>query len=60
MAGSYGRMPDEKKMYAEMDLGTLIDAEKIKKDPARLKAAMTCRKEKMAAMEALDKTKKGA
>lgn len=31
---------DEKEWRAERDLNTLIDAEKIKKDPARLKPAM--------------------
>lgn len=60
MAGKYGSMPDEKKMMAEHDLMTLIEAEKIKKEPARMKAAMQCKKEKMAAMEAIGNTKKGA
>lgn len=38
---------------AESDLRTLIDAEKIKLDPARLKAAMTKKKE-------MEKALKGA
>lgn len=55
MAGAYGKMPDDKKMQAEMDLGTLIEARKIEKDPARMKAVAACKKEKMAAMEAIGK-----
>ena len=50
MAGAYGNMPDEKKMMAENDLHTLIEAEKIKKDAARFSAAKKCAKEKMAAI----------
>lgn len=60
MAAAYGKMPDEKKMMAESDLHTLIEAEKIKKDKARMSAAMQCKKEKMAAMEAIGNTAKGA
>ena len=61
MAGAYGKMSDEKKYMAESDLHTLIEAEKIRKDSARMKAAMQCKKEKMAAMEAIDSSKqKGA
>jgi hypothetical protein len=45
---------DEKKMMAEGDLHTLIEAEKIRKDSARMKAAMQCKKEKMAALTSLD------
>lgn len=48
---------DEKKMMAEHDLSTLIEAEKIKKDSARLKAAMQCKKEKMAMLESLGNKK---
>ena len=51
MAGAYAS--DEKKWQAENDLSTLIEAEKINKDKARLAAAMKCRDEKMKAMEAL-------
>jgi hypothetical protein len=54
MAG-YAGMPDEKKMMAENDLHTLVEAEKIKKDKARFSAAMKCRDEKMKAMEAIKK-----
>jgi hypothetical protein len=59
MAGAYGKN-DEKKMQAEHDLMILIDAEKIKKDSARMKMVMHCKKEKMAAMAAIDGKSKGA
>lgn len=36
---------DEKKWRAEADLRTLVDAEKIKADPERMKAAMKCHAE---------------
>ena len=55
MAGAYGKMTNDKKMQAEMDLGTLIEAERIRKDKARMSAAMQCKKEKMATMEAIGK-----
>lgn len=48
-------MSEEKKWQIEQDLRSLIEAEKIKKDSARLKAAMQLKKEKMAEMEALSK-----
>ena len=57
MAGDYAEKGEHKmsaeemKMRGENDLRVLIDAEKIKKDPARMKMAMTCRKEQMDAME---------
>lgn len=60
MAGAYGKIPDEKKMMAKADLHTLIEAEKIKKDSPRLKAAMQCKKELMADMEAIGDKSKGA
>lgn len=60
MAGAYSKMPDEKKFRAENDLHILIEAEKIRKDSARMKAAMECKKEKMAAMEAIGSKAKGA
>lgn len=44
---------EEKKWKAEADLRTLIDAEKIKGDPDRLKAAMTCKREQMDALKNL-------
>jgi hypothetical protein len=46
---------DEKKMIAESDLHTLIEAERIKKDKARFAAAMKCRDEKMTAMQQIKK-----
>ena len=51
----YPTASDEKKFRAESDLATLIEAEKIRKDKARMTAAMACRDEKMKAMEALKK-----
>lgn len=54
MAG-YPTASDEKKWRAESDLGTLIEAEKIKKDKPRFKAAMACRDDKMKAMQSLKK-----
>jgi hypothetical protein len=61
MAGAYPA-PSAKKMdkeaakyAAEMDLKALIEAEKIKKDSARYKAAMMCAKEQMKAMESIGK-----
>jgi hypothetical protein len=51
-------MTKENREYqAQSDLGTLIEAEKIKKDKTRFAAAMKCRSEKMAAMAALDEEK---
>jgi hypothetical protein len=47
-------------MMAEADLHTLIEAKKIEKDAARMKAAMQCKKEKMAAMEAIGNKSTGA
>lgn len=41
----------EKKWRAESDLRTLVDAEKIKADPDRLKAAMKCKREQMDALK---------
>lgn len=57
MAGAYGKMADDKKMMAESDLHTLVEAERIRKDSARFKAAMKCRDEKMAAMKDISKEK---
>lgn len=39
---------DEKKWAAQRDLETLIEASKIKKDPARMKACKSCAKERKA------------
>jgi hypothetical protein len=47
----------EKEWKADSDLRTLIEAEKIKKDKARLAAAMKMRKEKMADMQNLEGAK---
>lgn len=44
----------DKEYQAEDDLRTLINAEKIKKDKARLSAAMKKHKEMMAAMQAVE------
>lgn len=41
----------EKKWRAESDLRTLVDAEKIKSDPDRLKAAMKMKREQMDALK---------
>jgi hypothetical protein len=45
---------DEEKWRAESDLRTLIDAEKIKADPKRMKAAMKCRAEMKKAVDAIE------
>lgn len=42
---------EEKRWRAESDLRTLIEAEEIRADKPRLKAAMNIRKEKMASMK---------
>ena len=44
---------EEKEWRAEADLRTLIDAEKIKADPERLKAAMKKRAEMKKALDAV-------
>lgn len=44
---------EQKKWMAESDLRTLIDAEKIKADPERIKAAMKCRDEMKKALGAI-------
>ena len=50
----YGKMSDEDKMYqAERDCDTLVDAEEIKKDKPRMKAAMKYAKEKMKSLKAV-------
>lgn len=49
------RMMQDKSYMADNDLHTLIEAEKIKKDKGRFSGAMKKRKEKMAAMENLQK-----
>ena len=47
-------MDEDMRWRAEDDLRTLVEAEKIRGDSKRLKAAMAMRKEKMAAMKSLD------
>lgn len=48
----YAKMSDEDKMHqAADDCRTLIDAEEIKKDKPRMKAALKAAKEKMAALK---------
>ena len=49
--GEHKMSPDEMKVHGEMDLRTLIEAEKVKKDPARMKMAMSCRKDIMDSLE---------
>lgn len=44
----------EQEWQAENDLRTLIDAEKIKRDPKRLKAAMAKRKEMKKDLDAIE------
>lgn len=46
---------EEAKYRAEADLRTLVDAEEIKGDKARMSAAMACAKDKMDAMQAVRK-----
>lgn len=45
---------DEKKWRADADLRTLIEAEKIKSDKGRLKAALAMKKQLMDQMKSLD------
>lgn len=52
MAG-YPSASSEKKYAAEMDLKTLIEAGRIKKDKARYKAAMACHAEQMKMLEGM-------
>lgn len=42
---------DEEKFQAEMDVRTLVEADDIRKDKPRLKRALACAKEQMAALE---------
>ena len=44
----------DKEWQADNDCRTLIDAEEVKKDPARMKAAVKKAKEKMAALKEID------
>jgi hypothetical protein len=45
----------EKKWQAESDLRTLIEAEKIKRDKARLKAAMAMQRQMKRELDSLEK-----
>ena len=49
------KVQSEKDWEAESDLRTLVDAEKIKADPKRVKAAMAKRKEQMDALQNISK-----
>lgn len=44
---------EEKKMHAEADLRTLVEAEEIKRDSARLKAAKKCAREQKKSLETI-------
>ena len=57
MAKEKSMAAQEKEWQAEGDLRTLVDAEKIKKDPARMKAAMAKAKEQKTALESVEKKK---
>ena len=43
----------EAKWRAEADLRSLVEAEEVRKDKARMKAAMACAREQMDAMQAI-------
>ncbi len=45
---------EEKRWRAEADLSTLIEAEKIKRDKDRLKAAMKMRRERITELDKLE------
>jgi hypothetical protein len=51
---------NEKKWRADADLRTLIEAEKIKADPERLKPAMALQKEMKESLEAIAQDAKSA
>ena len=57
MAKTVGLSSDEKDWRAEDDLRTLIEAEKIKQDKARLKAAMTKKRELSKALDGMEARK---
>ncbi len=48
-------MKSEKDWQAEHDLNTLIDAEKIKRDPKRLKAVMAKKRDLQKALKGMEK-----
>lgn len=49
-----GMLAEEKDWRAESDLRALIDAEKIKADPARLKAAMAKKRDLAKALKSIE------
>ena len=54
MHGEYAKMDkDDKARHAEYDCNTLVDAEEIKKDGPRMKAAVKYAKEKMKNLKAV-------
>ncbi len=57
MANSPAMTKVDKEYQAECDLRSLIEAEKIRKDKARLSAAMKSREKQMMALAAIDKEK---
>lgn len=54
-ANSASPMDVDSDWRAESDLRTLVEAEKIKKDPKRLKACMKCKREAMKHMSMVGK-----
>jgi len=46
---------DDKKWRAESDMRTLLQAQEIRADPARLKAAIACAKEEQAKLAKINK-----
>lgn len=53
MAEKIKMSEDEKKWRADSDLSTLVEAAKIRKDTARMKAVMTARTERLAALKSV-------
>ena len=53
MANSIALSKDEAKWRAERDLETLMECERIEKDPKRLKAAKAIAKERMKDLETI-------
>jgi hypothetical protein len=49
---------DNKDWQADQDMRALLEAAEIRKDPARLKAALACAKKKSQELTALSETKK--
>ena len=57
---AYPKASEEKKFMADMDLRTLIEAQRIKKDAKRYKAAMACHAEQMKQLASIAAEKKKA